>query len=323
MATITWGSSRVGGLALLVGAAACGGDAGSRESADGGGLSGGAAATDTDPDPGTDEGDGTGESGADDDDGPAGTLDEDAEVVDFQVAPMLACNEASAAQLVLRNTGTNTWNAAGGYALAPTGVDPFGGTTVPFPELVEVPTGGTHVFDLQMLAPETDGAYASSWQMARAGAPFGPVASAEVTVDCSAPMPELPDDYPIVEAVAAQYGHLLETNTYESCGEFVQHVLAAMSAQDPEWGHVGKTAGESQHTPAGWTPMEVDGHTITGFSHDAIFHRASYWQVDIIVNAAANSDPDPSIHGPASITWGVIPQEDYRKNNPWIPAVPP
>jgi hypothetical protein len=306
---------------LSVLALGCSGDAASRDSGDAGGLSGGGAGTDTDPEPGTDGSDGAGESG--DDDGPAGTLEEDAEVVDFQVEPVLACGAAGAAELVLRNTGRSTWSMAGGYVLAPTGADPLGGTSVALPELIEVATGGTWRFEIAMQAPETDGAYTTSWQMTASGSAFGAVASADVDVDCSAPMPELPDDYPIVEQVAAEYGHLLETNTYESCGEFVQHVLAALSAQDPEWGHVGKTAGESQHTPAGWTPMEVDGHTITGFSHDAIFHRASYWQVDIIVNAAANSDPDPSIHGPASITWGVIPQEDYRENNPWIPAVPP
>lgn len=317
MADCKSGTIALAGMLLL----ACGGGAGSRESGDAGMLSGGGTA-DADSDGGaSDDADSDG-SGADDD-GTGEPTPDDAEVVSFDYEPVLACGAAGTAEVVVRNTGTNTWSAAGGYVLAATGADPFGGTSVAMPELIEVPTDGTHRFDIAMQAPETDGAYTSSWQMARSGSAFGGVASGDVDVDCSAPMPELPDDYPTVEAVAAEYGHLLETNTYESCGEFVQHVLAALSAQDPEWGHVGKTAGESQHTPPGFSPMEVDGHTITGFSHDAIFHRASYWQVDIIVNAAANSDPDPSIHGPASINWGVIPQEDYRENNPWIPAVPP
>ena len=142
----------------------------------------------------------------------------------------------------------------------------------------------------------------------------GPADAGESTV-------ELPDRSATLNEVAETYRHLLETNTYESCGEFVQRVLVAFA--DPEWGHVGKTSGESQHTPPGFEPRVVDGHTVTGFSHDAIYHRASNRQVDVIVNAAANSDPRPEIWSPASVTWGVIPPEHYRENNPWIPAVPP
>lgn len=272
---------------------------------------------------------GSGTDDASDDDaagdtteGSADPLGTDAEVVSFQHEATLACGASATAQLVLRNTGSETWSAAAGDSLVSVGSDPFGGTAVPIPDLVEVSAGGTFLFEIGMVAPAEGGTYATSWQMARGGSPFGAIATGEIAVDCTAPTPELPDVYPIIEQVAAEHGDLLETNTYESCGQFVQHVLAALSAQDPEWGHVSKTAGESQYTPPGFGPIDVDGWTVTGFSHDAIFHRASYWQVDIIVNAAANSDPDPSIHGPASITWGVIPQDEYRKNNPWMPAVP-
>ncbi len=132
---------------------------------------------------------------------------------------------------------------------------------------------------------------------------------------------ELPDVFDVVQAVAAEYPQLLEINTYESCGELVQRVLMAL-AEDPEWGHVAKTAGESQYTPPGFEPRDVDGHLITGFSQDAIFHRAAYRQVDIIANSSANSDPDRSIHGPATITWQVIEPEFYRPNNPWMATVP-
>lgn len=135
------------------------------------------------------------------------------------------------------------------------------------------------------------------------------------------PDAEVPDVFSIVEQVAAEHPELLEINTYESCGELVQRVLMAL-ADDPEWGHVAKTAGESQYTPPGFEPRDVDGYLVTGFSQDAIFHRATYWQVDIIANAAANSDPNPEIHGPATITWGVIEREHYRENNPWMAPVP-
>lgn len=265
-----------------------------------------------------------GDSSTTTDDATTGLLDDDAEVVSFEYVPVMACGQWGWAQLVMRNTGTNTWSAEGGYALVATvAPDPFGGTVVALPDLIEVPQEGTWLFDIEMQAPETDGDHGMSWHMARAANAFGATATGGVQVDCSTPLPDLPDHFPIVEQVAAEHAHLLETNTFESCGELVQHVLVALSAVDPEWGHVAKTAGEYQHTPPDFEPHDVDGHFITGFSHDAIFHRASYWQVDIIANAGANSDADPAIHGPASITWQVIEREFYRENNPWIPTVPP
>jgi hypothetical protein len=136
------------------------------------------------------------------------------------------------------------------------------------------------------------------------------------------PSVELPDVYSIVQEVANEHPDLLETNTYESCGILVQYVLMRLNQDDPEWGHVAKTQGESQYSPPDWVPVDVDGYTITGFSQDAIFHRAAYRQVDIIANSSANSDPDESIHGPGSITWGVIDPMYYRENNPWMATVP-
>jgi hypothetical protein len=121
-----------------------------------------------------------------------------------------------------------------------------------------------------------------------------------------------------LDAVAARHPELLSTNTYESTGKFIQLVLKEMN--DPDWGYVGKTAGESQHTPAGFTPRWVNGHLVTGFSHDVIFHKPTHRQVDIIVNAAANSDHRPHIWGPAQISWQEIPPQHYRPNNPWLPA---
>jgi hypothetical protein len=156
--------------------------------------------------------------------------------------------------------------------------------------------------------------------MVRQDTTFGPIATGQIEVDCSVPLPEVPNVFDVVQAVAAEYGYLLEINTFESCGEFIQRVL--MTLDDPDWGHVGKTAGEMQHTPASFEAFYVEEHLITGFSHDVIYHRPSDGQVDIIIAAAANSDPNPEIWQTANIGWDVIPREHYRDNNPWIPAVP-
>jgi hypothetical protein len=249
------------------------------------------------------------------------TSHDDAEIVAFEYAPVMACGESSSAQLLLLNIGTTTWSADAGYLLASVGGS-LGAAQAHLEAGGAVDPGETWPIEIVLEAPSEDGSHAGSWQMLRGATAFGPVATADVQVDCTPEMPELPDVFHVVQAVAAEYGHLLETNTYESCGEFIQRVLMAL-ADDPEWGHVAKTAGEGQYSPPGWEPVDIDGHLITGFSHDVIFHRAAYRQVDIIVNASANSDPNPDIWGPASIGWDVIDPKHYRENNPWMPPVPP
>lgn len=126
-----------------------------------------------------------------------------------------------------------------------------------------------------------------------------------------------------VRQTAEKYPHLLTINTYESCLEFTQRVLERL----PEYGHVGKTAGESQSVPQGFEPRDVRGsdgnlYRITGVSHDAIKHKVTGQVIDLLGNASANSDPDPKIHGPARIQWAVVPVEFNRVQNPYIPAVP-
>lgn len=122
-----------------------------------------------------------------------------------------------------------------------------------------------------------------------------------------------------VRQVAAKFPQLLTINTYESCVEFTQRVLVILG---PDWGHVGKTAGEGQSVPVGFVPVEVNGFWITGVSHDAIKHRVTGQVVDLLGNASANSDSDPKIHGPASPMWTLIPAQYWRANNPFVPAVP-
>lgn len=134
--------------------------------------------------------------------------------------------------------------------------------------------------------------------------------------------PNTPNRFPVVQQVAAQFPHLLVTNTTASCFEFVCRCLAGM-ADDPNWGHVGKTAGESQAHPPNF-PRPSDPQNLTGVSQDAIFHKATNQQVDLLGNSGANDGlPETAPGTPARIQWGLIPQENNRPNNPWVTAIPP
>lgn len=132
-----------------------------------------------------------------------------------------------------------------------------------------------------------------------------------------------PNEFAVVQQVAAEYPHLLQTNTIVSCTEFTQRVLSRLNA---EWGCVGKTAGEGQGKPVGFEPRSVRGvdgnmYLITGISYDVLFHAPSYRQVDILGNATAN-EPGPWPKGPATPVWNEIEPQHYRANNPWIEKVP-
>lgn len=141
---------------------------------------------------------------------------------------------------------------------------------------------------------------------------------------------QAPNKSDVVAQVAREQSRLLSDNTYESCVQFTQKVLERLG---PEWAFVGKTRGESQ-APAPFifiNPVKgLDGNDyfLTGVSYDAIYYLPTLTQVDIIGNAAANSDPNPQIHGPAVIHWDEIPKQFYRKNNPPVlqvalPSLPP
>jgi hypothetical protein len=119
-----------------------------------------------------------------------------------------------------------------------------------------------------------------------------------------------PDRWHIVKATSNTYPYLLTINTYASCFEFVQRVLEAMPPSE-EWGHLSKDWGEA-------------GYTYNGVrvSHDVIVHKGSGAQVDIIVAAAARSDPDPKVHQDAKAGWEEIPRHYYRPHNVWVAPIP-
>lgn len=132
-----------------------------------------------------------------------------------------------------------------------------------------------------------------------------------------------------VRKAATAFPQLLTVNTFESCVEFTQRVLALLG---PDWGHVGKTAGEGQSVPKGFTGLEVNGYRITGVSHDAIKHRGTGQVVDLLGNATANEPCVAGVDtpvgepcwkpGPATIQWTLIPAQYWRASNPFVPAVP-
>jgi hypothetical protein len=135
---------------------------------------------------------------------------------------------------------------------------------------------------------------------------------------------EAPNRFRHVQELATHYPALV-TNFHEGWGQFIQHALLMLNFVDPgEWGHVAKTAGEGQYTPPGFEPRDVNGHRITGFSQDAIFHKPSHTQIDILSGGQfdKNGDPNPNIDPNRVPQWDVIPREHYRPNNPWMAPVP-
>ncbi|MBX3125747.1 MAG: hypothetical protein KF718_03490 [Polyangiaceae bacterium] len=246
---------------------------------------------------------------------------DDAKIVSFEFPAAIACEQSAQAWVEVENTGSSTWTREAEYKLGAVGdSDPLSATTrVELPDGVTVAPGEKWTFDITLVAPAQSGAQLSDWQMLREQvAWFGQSVAPTVNVDCTPKVPT-PYRFDVIQQVASDYAHLLQINTWESCGEFVQRVLAALD--DPAWGHVGKTAGEGQYSPPNFEHW-VDGHLVTGFSHDVIWHKPSNQQVDIIINAAANSDANPAIWGPAQVGWEEIDPVHYRDNNPWLPAVP-
>lgn len=292
--------------------------AGSGGSVSGGGGSGSGGAS------GAGESGSGGSSGAGDSGQPSSgggpPLTDDAEISDTSFPQSIACNQSGQASVTVKNTGTSSWTPGGGYKLgAVDDSDPFHvGGRILLPSGSSILPGQSWTFGIPLVAAGQAGSHVSDWRMVREGVTwFGQSTNPTVAVTCQT---VTPDVYSVIQQVAAQRPDLLTTNTWESCGTFVQYVLQALNS--PDWGHVGKTAGEGQYSPPGFS-MVVDGYQLTGFSHDVIWHKPSNKQVDIVGNAAARSDPDPAIWGNAVVHWDEIPSQHYRPNNPWLAPVAP
>jgi hypothetical protein len=111
----------------------------------------------------------------------------DAEFVRVTLPERMQPGELASAEVTVRNTGTTRWGAAGDYARAAFGGDdPFAAPRHPLPQGLEVPPGAEATFTLPLQAPVGSSApgraYVSDWRMERAGAGFGDLHRAEVTV---------------------------------------------------------------------------------------------------------------------------------------------
>jgi len=113
---------------------------------------------------------------------------DDAEIVSAMVPSRLSCGETSIAQITVRNTGTETWSRASGYKFGTVDDDDplHDRPRVWLAEGISVPPGGTHVFEITVVAPLQAGRYTTDWRMVHEGVQwFGATALSEVVVECN------------------------------------------------------------------------------------------------------------------------------------------
>ena len=136
-----------------------------------------------------------------------------------------------------------------------------------------------------------------------------------------------PDAKPLLQFLDSHFPALRFDNTYRSIGELSQRFVELAG---DEWAPIGKTSGESQWLPPGFIPYSItltdrEGVprtvTISGWSHDAVWHLPSHSQIKLISNSAAKSDPDPAIWGVGNIACYLIDPVNYRWHNPPVPRI--
>ena len=114
---------------------------------------------------------------------PAVALRDDAVFVSQVFQTFMAAGQRYRTSIVMKNTGTTTWTAAGGWALVPADeatAAAWGVARVPL--AVPVPPGGRATFEFDVVAPRTGGNYPMAWRLQRDDTgPFG-AASARVDV---------------------------------------------------------------------------------------------------------------------------------------------
>lgn len=114
-------------------------------------------------------------------------VEDAAEIDDANFPTALACDESTAAYVVMRNTGASTWTAADGYALGTVDdSDPLSATgRIALPDDAAIAPGETHVFGFDLVAPGEPASVVTDWQMLRENvAWFGAIAASDVEVTC-------------------------------------------------------------------------------------------------------------------------------------------
>ncbi|MFO0602564.1 MAG: NBR1-Ig-like domain-containing protein [Polyangiales bacterium] len=110
---------------------------------------------------------------------------DDAVFTEVWLPMTLGCNATVGAMLDVRNTGTTTWTARGGYALGAVGdSDPFAADGRVRLD-ADVPPGETRRFHVPMRAPGRAGTFTTDWRMVREGVRwFGATSMQDTRVLC-------------------------------------------------------------------------------------------------------------------------------------------
>lgn len=133
----------------------------------------------------------------------------------------------------------------------------------------------------------------------------------------------------IVRQVAQAHPELLRINRGSTCYQHTAFVVEALQKAGHAASFIGKTAGEGQYTPPGFTPRTVAGldgkpYIVTGVSHDAIYCDGQ--QIDTLAKANDGETPIYEADGTpmtAVPVWNAIPREYWRPQNPPIAMTAP
>lgn len=119
----------------------------------------------------------------------AGVAD-DAVIVSATFPDTLACDEAGQAVIVVRNTGTATWNDVDYKLGGVDDADDLADTRVYMAPGTVVPPGGEYSFTVAMVGPAEVGTYHTDWQMVHEAVQwFGETAASRVGVHCEPSAP--------------------------------------------------------------------------------------------------------------------------------------
>lgn len=113
---------------------------------------------------------------------------DDAELGRALFPEKVACGEFFTAEVRMRNTGVSMWTEAKFYKLGPVKASHEifrpDGHKFKMPDGTEVPVGEKYIFELELTAPGSAGAYETKWTMMKGGRPFGEEISRTVHVEC-------------------------------------------------------------------------------------------------------------------------------------------
>jgi len=107
------------------------------------------------------------------------------------VPASLAPGQSTTVSITMRNTGTTTWTAGGGYKLGTQNPRDntlwTGGTRIYMPSGTSVAPGETYTFAFSITAPSTPGAYSFQWRMVQEGVEWFGAYTQDLTIIVQAP----------------------------------------------------------------------------------------------------------------------------------------